>query len=1242
MKPLPSLRDLFASSELATTILLATSFLSPVSAALTFSQAPSANLDLSQLGRVAVVGDFAAASIFQYTQQGVNALSTNGSQGLLGRFPGTGAFTTLEASDAYITAMCALSANGTQQGVVIGGNFTSLGGVNSPGMALFDPNTQKIQAISGLSGRVNALYCDPSGTVYVGGLFSAANSSNAVAWTTAGFKSLPFTGFNGAVMSITKDSNQNIVFGGSFDGLGNTTTPNVQNSQRIPITNAAIQAGPSSTQAGLDTPANIICKDPTTDGPGNAWLLADGSKGGALTATFGYGFNPSLLRIGNTKYQGRGTKTWSFIALPINGLMNFSFVDETGVTQHCAADCPLPQGNSSLQDFEFVNQVGMNGFRIDFSDFYGAGAGLSTFELYENDIYTFAVNTFNEPACPGVAFPAKSTNTGTWSMTQGVNGSANYLTSQLHGSPIDGNGTSVTFTPDIKQAGNYTVTIYTPGCLEDNTCGTRGRVTLTGSLASASAGNGPTFKQDIYQSNNFDKYDQIFTGYVDATSDSFKPTITLTPSPGQNGPLNVVAQRVRFELVTSTGGLNGLFEYNPSSPTVNLSFEKSTVDNAANNLNGGAVINALATVSNSIYAGGSFRGSGVSNFMQIGNSSQVPPNGGLNGAVQTMFLNGTIIYVGGAFNGTANSGGPAGVNGIVLYDTTNNTWTPLGAGVSGSVNFIVPFQINLNGGKNAVLAFGISGTFDHINAFDNFPAIPVNNFAIWIPGRNNWLENLNLPTVSVQGILTAEVDVPGNPSLYAGSVASFDVDSSGAVEITGPTSLEAFPVQIQSQKSVASNSSQKAVANTTFNGGPGGVLTGLFDTQNSKNFTVLAGHFNAITSDGSSINNLVIIDGANSDKLSGLPTGLDSTSTFNSVAAVSNSLFAGGSLSGKVNGDSISGLVVYNLNTSSFVTPQPAQLVSSTGSPVSVVAVAPQPKTEMVYVAGSFTGAGSFGCPSLCIYDATTQQWIAPAAGFNGTVSNMVWVDGTHLLIAGALSVNGTATPLSLYHAEGQYFTAATTAGAPVGTITALTPANANGSAAWIGGSATDGSAFLAKYDGLTWTFVNGLGANSSISGLQIFTLSKSHASSDLMDPSHALMVLGNLVLPAFGTVSAALFNGTTLIPYLLTATASGTPGTANGVMADNPLNFFLTAKKHLAVGFVVLIALAIALALLFLLIAAGFLAGVIRRRRAGYRPAPSTGLGTPAMSENLRRAPPEELLSGVGGTTSGRGWSTR
>lgn len=72
---------------------------------------------------------------------------------------------------------------------------------------------------------------------------------------------------------------------------------------------------------------------------------------------------------------------------------------------------------------------------------------------------------------------------------------------------------------------------------------------------------------------------------------------------------------------------------------------------------------------------------------------------------------------------------------------------------------------------------------------------------------------------------------------------------------------------------------------------------------------------------------------------------------------------------------------------------------------------------------------------------------------------------------------------------------------------------------------------------------------------------------------------------------------------------------------------------KKLAVGFVVLIALAISLALIFLIVVAGVIAERLRKRREGYVPAPTASFdrGNP-----MARVPPEQLFSSLGQTRMG------
>ena len=65
--------------------------------------------------------------------------------------------------------------------------------------------------------------------------------------------------------------------------------------------------------------------------------------------------------------------------------------------------------------------------------------------------------------------------------------------------------------------------------------------------------------------------------------------------------------------------------------------------------------------------------------------------------------------------------------------------------------------------------------------------------------------------------------------------------------------------------------------------------------------------------------------------------------------------------------------------------------------------------------------------------------------------------------------------------------------------------------------------------------------------------------------------------------------------------------------------------NKHLALGLVVLIGLAIALSLIFILVVLGILLERFRRRREGYVP-----MSKDRGNGNLSRIPPSELLGGL------------
>ncbi|KAF7560894.1 hypothetical protein G7046_g3262 [Stylonectria norvegica] len=1182
------------SSSIVALAALAPSF----SHAITFNPVPSPNLDFSSWGKLALPE---ISTAFLYTRQLPN-----------------GALASIVSTDASIRTMCMFKlSNGDMQGVVIGGNFTSLDGTQSTAIALFNPNTTEVTPLEGLEGEVNAVLCDQErNTVYVGGNFKGANSTNAIAWVgTEGWTNLPFAGFNGPVKDITKASNGHIIFGGVFTGLGNTSTPSQPDGQSINLSTANISAQNSASSSGFKDPKNIVCSSDNS-----AWLLQDDTPG-FWEAEFGFGFEPTKLRLRNTGQDGRGTKTFRFLAYPINGIMNLTYVDPaTGQNTTCTSECPLNSTSDGFQDFHFVNRVGMNRFRIAISDWYGSGGGLSGIELFQDDIFAYAIAGFNEPACGDIEFPATATKTGPWAQAPSLESNSNYLTANLSGD-IKPKSASVVFFPNIRESGNYSVNMYTPGCKPDETCSARGRVNVTGVMSTGTIN--ANFSIPLYQTNNFDKYDQIYFGYIEKTSDAFKPSVTLTPLAGQDvKTLTIVAQKVGFALINSTGGLNGLFDFNPEQAVVNVS---SLMDSAVNRLGASfdrnSGVTSLVTAGDVTYVGGNFTSTDHENIIAINTNEDVMSlDGGLNGQVFDMYLDDTKLYVGGEFSNTQTSA-IDGMDNIAVYDTKENTWKAIGAGVDGKVEYVVPLRMNITKDTPEIVVT-FTGVFTTCKAFSNSSAISADGFAVWVPSQSNWLQNIEGTFPLYSGLLTAALlDLPDGDAIYAGSISSAQLGIYGAVTLSDD-GLGQFPVKIQAQ-STSSSSSKTTRRDIIPVEEVSGVVAGIFYDDDDHNITVLAGHFTAETSNGTEVSNLVLIDG---DDVLGLGSEVSSDSTFVTVAIRDNILFAGGKISGSINKNDVNGLVSYDLNSKSFNT-QPASISGGNGT---VSAIAVQPDSADVYVGGSFKTAGALECPGLCTYNVDSSQWTRPGNDLQGDVYSLMWSSKTDLVVGGDLGANGSDPKyLSTWNAKKETWADFPGSDGIPGPVQVISPASSKGDEFWIAGtSSDDSSTYLMKYDGDKWlTAKLSLSSGTVVRGLQVFSVTKDHDKTDLLDQKQVLMLTGSIVVPGFGVAAAAIFNGTAYQPYALTSNSGSSPGSIARIFSQKN-NFFSSSTKHMPLVFVILIGLAVSLGLMLLLVLGGIILDRLRKKREGYAPAPTSMYD---RGSGIQRIPPHELLESLG-----------
>ena len=1187
--------------------------------ALKFNPVPSANLDFSNLGQIAVTGDFNGISLYEYEGQVSKPLPTNGSEALLARLP-NGALLPLVTADASIRAICTI-----EKGIVIAGNFTSLDGTKSTAIALYDPNAGKVTPMEGLEGEVNALLCEQDKkVVYVGGSFRGVNSTNAISWSESnGWSNLPFAGFNGPVNAITQASNGHIIFGGSFTGLGNNSAPSQPNGQVINLQTANISATHSSSTNGFSDPKNIICSS-GKDGPGSTWLVEDNVPA-TWEAWFGFRFTPTKLRLYNTHMDGRGTKEFTVKAFPLNGEMNLTYTDPgTGRNASCSNGCPLSNDSKvPYQDFHFVNPVSMQAFQIMISGWYGSGAGLSGVEVYEDDIFSYAISSFNEPTCKGIEFPSTATATGPWQHSPSIQSDSDYLTAKLKGD-ISSKSASVVFVPNIKESGNYSVNMYTPGCMPDQTCSARGRVNVTGTM-SAGAVNAD-FSTALFQTNYFDKFDQIYFGYIEKTSDSFKPSVTISPLAGQDvQELTIVAQRVGFTLTKSTGGLNGLFDFDPSNTTIDVAtLEDSPINKLGSGFARNSAVKSLAMSGDTVFVGGNFTSQDHVNAVAIdtGKGKATNLDGGLNGQIIDMIVQAGKLYAGGDFTATK-TGDNKNLSHAAVYDLSANTWSPLGAGVDGTVEHVVAMQVNVTSDKTA-MGIALSGSFSQCKAFADHAAIPVSGFAIWIPSEGNWYQNLDQPLPAYNGILTAsQANATNNTDVFAGAMSSAQLGANGAATL-GDNGLGSFPFKIQSQQS--SQSSQLTRRETISNDTLRGVITGAFYASDNANITVLAGHFSAQSGNGTTVNNLMLIDGKDKGSVSGLGSEVSSQSTFMAVAIKDNLLLAGGKVEGKVGNSPVDGIIAYDLSAKKFVA-QPAPL---SGRNSTVAAITVRPDTTEVYVGGSFTKAGALDCPGMCIYNTASEQWSQPGSGIQGDAFALMWSSTSSLVVGGDLMANRTSKRfLVSYDAKKEAWSQFPGADAIPGPVEVMTPASSDGSQIWIAGkSSKDGSVYLMKHDGSKWlTSNNTLPASTILRSLQVFPVTKNHDKTDMLTQDQVLMMTGSIMIPDVGVASAAIFNGTHYQPYALTTNSGNAPGTIAKIFTQKD-NFFQGGGSHLKLVFVVLIGLAVSLALILLMVLAGMVLDRLRKKREGYTPAPTSMVD---RGNGIQRIPPRELLESLG-----------
>ena len=110
--------------------------------------------------------------------------------------------------------------------------------------------------------------------------------------------------------------------------------------------------------------------------------------------------------------------------------------------------------------------------------------------------------------------------------------------------------------------------------------------------------------------------------------------------------------------------------------------------------------------------------------------------------------------------------------------------------------------------------------------------------------------------------------------------------------------------------------------------------------------------------------------------------------------------------------------------------------------------------------------------------------------------------------------------------------------------------------------SSTDGSSsYLAAWNGHVWTIQgSAFGGSSVVSQLAMVPLQNNYQPLGVIEGDRMLLMSGNLVNTSFGQASSILFDGQDFIPYIVSSTASGDPGSVSGLF--NSLSNFSFAHR--------------------------------------------------------------------------------
>jgi trimeric autotransporter adhesin len=431
-------------------------------------------------------------------------------------------------------------------------------------------------------------------------------------------------------------------------------------------------------------------------------------------------------------------------------------------------------------------------------------------------------------------------------------------------------------------------------------------------------------------------------------------------------------------------------------------------------------VNAIAVDGSTVYIGGDFAGSTAIDGAARNYAAAVNATSGAlsawnpdaNEEVDSLAVSGSVVYLGGNFEGPDSMNGSVERDGVAAVNATSATVTSWNPGVEGNV-----YAIDVNGGT-----VYIGGDFEGSDSAggqdrDNLAAIDATTGAVssWNPNANETIDALasNGTNVVAGGDFSSvggvERDNLAAINAADGTPTAWNPQSSGQVNAIGVIGNTVYlGGEFNTINGTTTRNDAAAVDATTgavdaWNPNPNGYVNSI---AISGNTVYLGGAFNSIN--GSVTRNYA----AAVDGTTGLATAWnpDANARVLALAASGSTVYLGGAFNGA---NSINGSLTRN-----YV----AAVDSTTGTATAwnpnatseVLALAVSANT--VYIGGYFNGANSIAGVSrnrAAAVDATTGVATAWDPNLDAEV-NAIVPDGGVVYIAGnfggATAINGTVT----------------------------------------------------------------------------------------------------------------------------------------------------------------------------------------------------------------------------------------